>query len=64
VGIGLFSRPFGVGMYATCTIIAKTRLQDVARPYFRYVLVLLAALVLLVAWPAITLWLPRRYGLA
>lgn len=63
MGIGLFSPPFGLGMYATCTI-AKTRLQDVARPYFRYVVVLLATLVLLIAWPALTIWLPRRYGLA
>jgi TRAP-type C4-dicarboxylate transport system permease large subunit len=63
MGIGLFSPPFGLGMYATCTI-AKTRLQDVAAPYFRYVLVLLVTLVALIAWPALTIWLPRRYGLA
>ena len=63
MGIGLFSPPFGLGMYATCTI-AQTRLQDVVRPYFRYVLVLLVTLVLLIAWPTLTLWLPRRYGLA
>lgn len=63
MGIGLFSPPFGLGMYATCTI-AQTRLQDVVRPYFRYVVVLLVTLVLLIMWPALTLWLPKRYGLA
>ena len=63
MGIGLFSPPFGLGMYATCTI-AQTRLQDVVRPYVRYVLVLLVTLALLIIWPALTLWLPKRYGLA
>ena len=62
MGIGLFSPPFGLGMYATCTI-AKTRLQDVVTPYLRYVAVLLVTLVLLIVWPALTLWLPRHYGL-
>jgi tripartite ATP-independent transporter DctM subunit len=63
MGIGLFSPPFGLGMYATCTI-AGTRLQAVAKPYFRYVLVLLVTLVLLIAFPMLTIWLPRHYGLA
>jgi len=63
MGIGLFSPPFGLGMYATCTI-AQTRLQDVVRPYFRYVVVLLVTLALLIMWPALTLWLPKHYGLA
>ena len=63
MGIGLFSPPFGLGMYATCTI-AQTRLQDVARPYFRYVLVLLVTLLLLIVFPLLTIWLPRQYGLA
>ncbi len=63
MGIGLFSPPFGLGMYATCTI-AQTRLQDVVKPYLRYVVVLLVTLVVLIVWPALTLWLPRHYGLA
>jgi len=63
MGIGLFSPPFGLGMYATCTI-AQTRLQDVVRPYLRYVVVLLITLALLIAWPTLTLWLPKHYGLA
>jgi tripartite ATP-independent transporter DctM subunit len=62
MGIGLFSPPFGLGMYATCTI-AQARLQDVVRPYARYALVLLVTLVVLIAWPSLTLWLPHRYGL-
>jgi TRAP-type C4-dicarboxylate transport system permease large subunit len=63
MGIGLFSPPFGLGMYATCTI-ANTRLVDVAKPYLRYVMVLLLTLLLIVLWPDFTLWLPRHYGLA
>jgi tripartite ATP-independent transporter DctM subunit len=62
MGIGLFSPPFGLGMYATCTI-AQTRLQDVVMPYLRYVVVLLVTLVFLILWPALTIWLPHRYGL-
>jgi tripartite ATP-independent transporter DctM subunit len=63
MGIGLFSPPFGLGMYATCAI-ANTRIADVVKPYARYVTVLIVALALIVAWPEFTLWLPRRYGLA
>ena len=63
MGIGLFSPPFGLGMYATCTI-AQTRLQDVVMPYLRYVVVLLITLVFLIVFPALTIWLPRLYGLA
>ncbi len=63
MGIGLFSPPFGLGMYATCTI-ANTRIVDVVKPYSRYVIVLLLTLLLIVLWPDFTLWLPRRYGLA
>jgi tripartite ATP-independent transporter DctM subunit len=63
MGIGLFSPPFGLGMYATCTI-AGTRIQDVVAPYARYVVVLLLTLLLIILWPGFTLWLPRHYGLA
>jgi tripartite ATP-independent transporter DctM subunit len=63
MGIGLFSPPFGLGMYATCAI-AGTRIADVVRPYARYVVVLLLTLLLIVAWPEFALWLPRHYGLA
>ena len=62
MGIGLFSPPFGLGMYATCTI-AQTRLQDVVMPYLRYVAVLLVTLVFLILFPFLTIWLPHRYGL-
>ncbi len=63
MGIGLFSPPFGLGMYATCAI-ANTRIQDVVKPYARYVAVLLLTLALIVLWPEFVLWLPRHYGLA
>jgi len=63
MGVGLFSPPFGLGMYATCAI-AGTRIQDVVKPYARYVVVLLVTLALIVLWPEFSLWLPRHYGLA
>jgi TRAP-type C4-dicarboxylate transport system permease large subunit len=63
MGVGLFSPPFGLGMYATCAI-AGTRIQDVVKPYVRYVVVMLLTLALIVLWPEFSLGLPRHYGLA
>jgi tripartite ATP-independent transporter DctM subunit len=63
MGVGLFSPPFGLGMYATCAI-GKVRIQDVVRPYLKYLSMLLLALVLIAAFPEISLWLPRKFGLA
>jgi len=63
MGIGLFSPPFGLGMYATCAI-GQVRLQDVVKPYLKYLSILLVALLLIAAFPEISLWLPRRFGLA
>jgi tripartite ATP-independent transporter DctM subunit len=63
MGVGLFSPPFGLGMYATCAI-GQVRLQDVVKPYLKYLSVLLVALLLIAAFPQISLWLPRRFGLA
>jgi TRAP-type C4-dicarboxylate transport system permease large subunit len=63
MGVGLFSPPFGLGMYATCAI-GQVRLQDVVKPYLKYLIVLLVALLMIAAFPQISLWLPRRFGLA
>jgi tripartite ATP-independent transporter DctM subunit len=61
MGIGLFSPPFGLGMYATCAI-AQVRLQDVVKPYLKYLAILLVTLVVIIVWPDLSLWLPRRFG--
>ena len=62
MGLGLFSPPIGLGLFATCAITG-TRLQDVARPMVKYLMVLFLGLLLLVLVPAFSLWLPGRFGL-
>jgi TRAP-type C4-dicarboxylate transport system permease large subunit len=62
MGLGLFSPPVGLGLFATCAITG-TRLQDVAGPMAKYLLVLFLGLMLLVLVPAFSLWLPGRFGL-
>ena len=63
MGLGLFSPPVGLGLFATCAITG-TRLQDVWRPMRKYLLVLFIGLIVLVFVPALSLWLPARLGLA
>ncbi len=62
MGLGLFSPPIGLGLFATCAITG-TRLQDVARPMAKYLVVLFLGLMLLVLVPAFSLWLPKHFGL-
>lgn len=61
MGLGLFSPPFGLGLFATCAI-TETRMQDVVRPMAKYFLVLFLTLLLLVFVPQVSLWLPGRFG--
>jgi len=62
MGLGLFSPPIGLGLFATCAI-TDTRMRDVARPMLKYLAVLLAGLMVLVFVPKLSLWLPARLGL-
>jgi len=61
MGLGLFSPPIGLGLFATCAI-AQTHVKDVARPMLKYLLVLFLVLMVLVFVPAFSLWLPYRMG--
>ena len=61
MGLGLFAPPLGVGLYATCAVTG-TRMADVARPMAKYLAVLFVALMLIAFVPALTLWLPARFG--
>jgi tripartite ATP-independent transporter DctM subunit len=63
MGLGLFSPPIGLGLFATCAI-TDTKLENVWRPMMKYLLVLFVVLILLVFLPIFSLWLPRRLGLA
>ena len=62
MGFGLFAPPVGLGLFATCAMTG-TRMQDVARPMAKYLAVLLFGMVLLVLFPAISLWLPNMLGM-
>jgi len=62
MGLGLFAPPIGLGLFATCAITG-TEVKNVARPMMKYMLVLLATLVLLVLVPSFSMWLPNRLGL-
>jgi C4-dicarboxylate transporter, DctM subunit len=61
MGIGLFSPPIGLGLYATCAVCG-VNMKDVVRPMFKYMAVVLVTLVLLAFTPSLTLWLPRIMG--
>jgi len=61
MGLGLFSPPIGLGLFATCAI-TETHMKDVARPMLKYLVVLFLVLMLLVFVPVFSLWLPHRMG--
>lgn len=62
MGLGLFSPPIGLGLFATCAITG-TEMKNVARPMFKYLVVLFVVLMILVLVPAFSLWLPARFGM-
>jgi len=61
MGLGLFSPPIGLGLFATCAITG-THVKDVARPMAKYLAVLFLALIVLVFLPGFSTWLPSRFG--
>ena len=61
MGLGLFAPPLGLGLFTTCAVTG-TRMGDVARPMAKYLAVLFVALLVIAFVPAITLWLPGRFG--
>jgi TRAP-type C4-dicarboxylate transport system permease large subunit len=62
MGLGLFSPPIGLGLFATCAITG-TQMKDVAGPMLKYLAVLFAGLMVLVFVPAFSLWLPFHMGM-
>ncbi|MFC4278739.1 TRAP transporter large permease [Achromobacter aloeverae] len=63
MGLGLFAPPFGLGLFATCAMTG-TRVEQVARPMIKYLVLLAIMLVVLIFVPAISLWLPRMFNMA
>jgi tripartite ATP-independent transporter DctM subunit len=58
MGIAFFLPPVGVGL-SIASGIARVDVDEVSRSYLPYLLVLIAGLALIAAWPALTLALPR-----
>jgi tripartite ATP-independent transporter DctM subunit len=61
MGLGLFSPPVGLGLFATCAI-THTQMEAVAVRMLKYLAVLFIGLMVLVYVPAFSLWLPGRFG--
>ncbi|AZE10929.1 TRAP-type C4-dicarboxylate transport system, large permease component [Pseudomonas chlororaphis subsp. aureofaciens] len=62
MGLGLFSPPFGLGLFATCAMTG-TRVEEVSRRMVKYLCLLAAMLILIVLVPSISLWLPRTFNM-
>ncbi|MDE3100612.1 MAG: TRAP transporter large permease subunit [Chloroflexota bacterium] len=62
MGIGAFSPPIGVGLYATCLIVGADLRSTLGR-MSAYVLVLLAGLLVVAFVPPVSLLLPQLLGL-
>lgn len=61
-GLGSFLPPFGVGVYGSCVVIGAT-MEETTRHLAKYVVVLLAALVIIAAVPEITVGIGHLVGL-
>jgi len=53
MGVGLFAPPFGVGYYAACAI-GRVKPDEGMRPIVGYLLALMAGLVVVAAFPWIS----------
>jgi C4-dicarboxylate transporter DctM subunit len=62
VGIGLFLPPIGVGLLMALRF-GNISVGQHFKAYWAYLAALLIGLVILIVWPEITLFLPRRAGL-
>lgn len=61
-GIGLFSPPFGVGLFVACSI-GEVPMTSVVRSFMPFLLILVTALVVIALFPWFTLVLPKALGL-
>jgi len=59
--IGLVTPPYGLLLFMMMKI-ADVSLRELVREVFPFLLVMLGALALVTAWPAMVLWLPRLAG--
>lgn len=62
MGLGFFAPPIGVGLFVT-NALTGTQMKNVVRPMMKYLAVLVAALLVLILVPDVSLWLPRHLGM-
>ena len=61
MGIGLFAPPLGLGLYTSCAV-GGVPIEQTARPIAKYLLLMLACLLVLAFVPEMTLAVPRALG--
>ncbi len=61
MGIGLFAPPLGLGLYTSCAV-GGVPIEQTAKPIAKYLLLMLACLLMLAFVPDMTLALPRAWG--
>jgi tripartite ATP-independent transporter DctM subunit len=61
MGLGFFAPPIGVGLYTTCVVCGVT-MRSVFLPMQKYLLTVVATLLVIALVPRLTLWLPRILG--
>lgn len=61
MGLGLFSPPIGLGLYATCGVCGVP-MKDVIVPMSKYLAVIVVGIFVLALVPSLTTWLPKVMG--
>ena len=61
MGIGLFAPPLGLGLYTSCAV-GGVPIEQTAKPIAKYLLLMLACLLVLAFVPDMTLAVPRAMG--
>ena len=61
MGIGLFAPPLGLGLYTSCAV-GNVPIEQTAKPIAKYLLLMLACLLVLAFVPEMTLAVPRALG--
>ncbi|HEV2676059.1 MAG TPA: TRAP transporter large permease subunit [Aliidongia sp.] len=61
MGIGLFAPPLGLGLYTSCAV-GGVPIEQTAKPIAKYLLLMLACLLVLAFVPEMTLAVPRAMG--
>jgi tripartite ATP-independent transporter DctM subunit len=59
--IGLCTPPVGTCLFVGCGV-GRTSIANVTRPMIPFFFAMLAALLLITYWPALSLWLPQTFG--